>query len=87
MFEMKGTGHRVLFQNADGNINMCLFFNDQTIENSYIYWINCIAMEMSISLKNNEGLIVVDEWSKTRSCYVEHHRIGTIKYFIKQRLV
>ena len=83
MFEMKGTDHRVLFQNADGNINMGLFFNDPTIENSYIYWINCIAMDMALSRKNNEGLIVVDEWSKTTSCYVELHRVGTIKYFNK----
>ena len=83
IFEMKGTDHRVLFQNADGNINMGLFFNDRTIENFYIYWINCIAMDMSRSLENNEGLIVVDEWSKTTSCYVELHRIGTIKVFNK----
>ena len=33
-----GSNHRVLFQNADVNINMGVIFNDPDIEMYDIYW-------------------------------------------------
>ena len=81
LIEMKRTHHRVLIQNADGNINMGLFFNDRDIEMSDIYWFNCIAFDIECSIINNDGLVMIDEESKTKSCYVELHRIGTLKIF------
>ena len=83
MNALRGTNHRVLFQNADGNINMGLFFNNPEIEMYDIYWLNRLAVEMERSLNKKEGLILVDEWTKTKSCYVELHRISTMKSFYK----
>lgn len=71
---MKGTDHRVLFQSADGSINMGVCFNDPDMQIYDIYWFNEIAQEMTRSLIKNEGLISVDEELQTRSCYVELHR-------------
>ena len=78
---LKGTRHRVLFQNGDGNINMGVFFNDPDIELKDIYFYNTLAQEMYLSLASDEGLISIDhklnEMNElTRSCYVELHRNG-----------
>lgn len=78
---LKGTGHRVLFQNAGGNINMGVFFNDPDVGFDDEVWYNELAMEMQGSLKGNEGLIFVDEEMNTRSCYVELHRKGKINLY------
>ena len=75
---LEGTGHRVLFQNSAGNINMGIFFNDPDVGFDDEVWYNELAMEMHESLNNNVGLISIDEELKTRSCYVELHRKGTI---------
>ena len=75
---MKGTDHRVLFQSADGSINMGVCFNDPDMQIYDIYWFNEIAQEMTRSLIKNEGLISVDEELQTRSCYVELHRNGEL---------
>ena len=66
--------HRVLFQNADENINMGAIFNDPDIELSDIYWYIALAEMMETSLAKNEGLITVDQKLNTKSCYVELHR-------------
>ena len=39
---IKDTTCSVLFQNADGNINMGLWFNDPDVEFDDIYWYNCL---------------------------------------------
>ena len=73
---MKGSNHRVLFQNADENINMGIIFNDPDLELSDVYWYYHLAGMMEDSLIKNEGLITVDRQLKTKSCYVELHRNG-----------
>ena len=74
--KLKGTDHRVFFQNAEGNINMGVFFNDPDVELDDIFWYNRLAGAIKDSLEQNEGLISVDEELNTRSCYVELHRKG-----------
>ena len=71
---LKGTKHRVLFQNADGNINMGVCFNNPDIENYDLFWFTVLAKMMEHSLNQNQGLISVDRNLKTKSCYVELHR-------------
>ena len=73
---LKGSNHRVLFQNADGNINMGVIFNDPDLELYDIYWYLALANQMEISLARNEGLITIDRKLNTKSCYVELHRNG-----------
>ena len=73
---LKGSKHRVFFQNAEGNINMGVFFNDPDVDLSEIFWYNELAIVMHFSLLHNEGLISVDKELNTRSCYVELHRKG-----------
>jgi len=73
---MPGSKHRVLFQNADNNINMGVIFNDPDLELDDIYWYRVLAEEMGNLLRKGEGLISVDEQLQTRSCYVELHRNG-----------
>ena len=74
--KLKGTDHRVFFQNAEGNINVGVFFNDPDVELDDILWYNRLAGAIKDSLDQNEGLISVDEELNTRSCYVELHRKG-----------
>ena len=76
---MKGTNNRILFQNADGNINMGVLFNDPDIEIYDIAWFDIIAKEIQMSLFKNEGLISVDYNLGTQSCYVELQRKCQIK--------
>ena len=71
---MPGSNHRVLFQNADNNINMGVIFNDPDLELDDIYWYMVLAEDMGASLKNGEGLITLDKKMNTKSCYVELHR-------------
>ena len=73
---MKGSKHRVLFQNADETINMGVIFNDPDLELSDIYWYIILAQLMEKSLAKNEGLITIDRKLNTKSCYVELHRNG-----------
>ena len=73
---MKGSNAGVLFQNADGDINMGVWFNDPDIEMDDIYWYNLLAMAIGDSFRENEGLISIDQEYKTKSCYVELHRNG-----------
>ena len=71
---MAGSKHRVLFQNADDNINMGVIFNDPDLELDDIYWYMVLAEEMRSALKKGGGLITVDKELNTQSCYVELHR-------------
>ena len=71
---MKGQDHRVLFQNADGNINMGFLFDDPRNKTLEIYWMQLIGLLMEESLKKNEGLVEVNHQSQTQSCYIELHR-------------
>ena len=79
---MKGTNNRILFQNADGNINMGVWFNDPDISTYDLFWFNIIAREMNRSLRLNEGLVSIDPELNIRFCYVELHRIG-VSIFVK----
>ena len=74
--KLKGTDHRVLFQNAEHNINMGVKFNDPDVDLDDFYWYNILALRMSISIGANEGLIGIDEEFNIYSCYVELHRKG-----------
>ena len=71
---MKGTNHRILFQNSEGNINMGVWFDDPNIDYYDISLFNFIAQLMENSLNLNEELISVDNELQTKSCYVELHR-------------
>ena len=71
---MKGKSHRVLFQNAEGTINMGVWFNDPEIELCDIFWYNHLENMINNSLANEEGLCSVDH--NIKSCYVELHRNG-----------
>ena len=75
--KLKGSKHRVLFQNAEGNINMGVFFNDPDVDLDEIFWYNELAENIKVN-EENEGLISIDEKLNTRSCYVELHRKGLI---------
>ena len=72
---LKGTDHRVLFQNAEGTINMGVCFDDPDLEMSDIFWYNQLSKKMHVSLLTNDGLTSSDAESGTVSCYVELHRI------------
>ena len=74
MSKLEGSNHWVFFQNAEGNINMGVFFNDPDVKLNEIYWYNAMAKEISESLEKEEELIAVDEELDTYSCYVELHR-------------
>ena len=78
---MRNSDHRILFQNAEGNINagICLFDPDMDFDD-YI-WYDCLAHQMLNSLLNNEGLIYVNDNFKTQSCYVELHRYDQLCLF------
>ena len=82
---LKGSNHRVFFQNAEGNINMGVLFNDPDVDLDDICWYNQLAFAMRESLHKNEGLISIESIKqldrtekelKTYSCYVELHRNG-----------
>ena len=77
---MKGSDHRVLFQNADDTINMGVIFNDPDLELSDIYWYVVLAGE--IQNPKNANLVTVDQKLDTRSCYVEVHRFGELKWLL-----
>ena len=76
----------MFFQNAEGNINMGVLFNDPDVELDDIFWYNMLAIEMEDSMIEKEGLVSVDsinvgntgevsgKWLRTYSCYVELHR-------------
>ena len=77
--KLKGSEHRVFFQNAVGNINMGVLFNDPDVGLDELFWYNELAMAINISLERNEGLISIEEELNTYivySCYVELHRKG-----------
>lgn len=72
--QFKNSKHRVLFQNAEGNINAGVWFNDPDVELQDICWHNTLANQMFLSVREDEGLISIDEEFGTQSCYVELHR-------------
>ena len=67
---MKGSDHRVFFQNAEGNIHMGVLFNDPDVELDDIFWYNMLAIEMEDSMIENEGLVTVDS--------TRHHNTGKV---------
>ena len=48
--KLKGSDHRVFFQNAEGNINMGVLFNDPDVELDDILWYFNMASEMYYSV-------------------------------------
>ena len=78
-----GSEHRVLFQNAENNINMGAYFNDPDFELYDIYWYVVLAEQMQTYLrsesKGNKKLLTANQELKTTSCYVELHRNGESK--------
>ena len=84
---MKGSHHRVLFQNSSGTINMVQHFNDPNLKFEEIAWFHILAECMMhtykyvkqpkklIKLKKGRSLMDEDEYM---SCYVELHRVGSI---------
>ena len=89
--KLKGSNHRVFFQNAEGNINMGVLFNDPDVDLEDIYWFNALALAIGESLSKNEGLITIESIKqldstekelKTYSCYVELHRNGFYRTMI-----
>ena len=85
VMEMVGTNHRILFQNAEGNINMGVMFNDPNVALGDFYWYNNLAEQMqeclmtqkcSMGRRKNEELVSYDKKRDILSCYVELHRSG-----------
>ena len=74
---LKGSDHCVLFQNADDTINMGVIFNDPDVELSDIYWYVVLA-DLIDAVPANANLVTFDRKLKTKSCYVELHRIGAL---------
>ena len=64
---------RVLFQNADGNINMGVWYDDPMRDVYDIAWFNILVLEMEIANKT-KGLISIDKKMNTQSCFVELQR-------------
>ena len=81
---LEGADVGVLFQNADGNINMGVWFDDPDIEMDDIYWYNILAEEIEHAFEKNEGLISIDKKLHTKSCYVELHRNGELLHKLKK---
>ena len=73
---LKGTNAGVLFQNANWNINMGVWFDDPDIEMDDINWYNILANEMDYSLRKSKEFVSIDKEYNTKSCYVELHRKG-----------
>jgi len=73
MVLLNGSDHRVLFQNAAGNINMGVWFNDPDVEMDDIFWYHVLTKAMHNSLALNEGLVSADDKLETMSCYVVLH--------------
>lgn len=71
---MRGTNHRVLFQNLDGNINMGVRFDDPNIDYYDICLFNFLAQMMEVSLGFSDELISEDDDLQTKSCYSELQR-------------
>ena len=76
---MKDTDNGVLFQNADGNINIGVWFNDPDITLEDLCWYNNLALKICYLLDKNEELISLDNKLKIKSCYAELHRNGFLK--------
>ena len=74
--ELKNANNGVLFQNADGNINMGVWFDDPDITFDDLYWYNILANQIKSSLYKNDGLISIDENLRTKSCFAELHSHG-----------
>ena len=74
MLTLKGSNHKVLFQNSEGSINLGFMFDNPSVQMTDIYWIHIIGSIIEHSLHQNDGLITVDSRHKTKSCYVELHR-------------
>ena len=68
-----GTNHQVLYENADRNINMGVFFND--IDEAEKSWYQNLYIQMG-EMKKDPNFITIDESLRTFSCYVELHRKG-----------
>ena len=79
VMEMRDTNDRVLFQNAEGNINMGVMFNDPNVEVSDLCWYNLLAKQLEdawMERGKNGELVSHDKKRNTLSCYVELHRNG-----------
>ena len=76
--KLKGSDHRVLFQNAAGNINMGVWFNDPDVEMEDIFWYSVLKKRIHNSFALNEGFISIDDKLEIMSCYVVLHRNGKI---------
>ena len=74
---LKKTNDRVLFQNAEGNINAGVCFHDPDIGLQELSWFNILAEQMARTLKDQplDGeLIILDEESGLMSCFAELQR-------------
>ena len=78
--KLRGSNHRVLFQNAEGDINMGFWFNDPRVQLADVFWFHTFGIALQGYLMQNEGLVTFDPEYKTKSCYVELHRNGYRKH-------
>ena len=67
------TNHQVLYENADRNINMGVFFDN--IDLAEKCWYQNLYLQMS-EIQDDPTFITEDESLRTFSCYVELHRNG-----------
>ena len=72
-FSQNPGNHRVLLQNADGNINMGVWYDDPARDVYDVAWFGILSLEMETASKT-EGLISRDEEFDTTSCFVELQR-------------
>ena len=88
LYLLKGSHHRVLFQNATGTINMVQLFDDPNLQLDEIAWFHILSECMIHTYKNVQGSQKLIKLKKGRdplldeneymSCYVELHRTGFI---------
>ena len=82
LYRLKGSHHRVLFQNAAGTINMVQSFDHPDIQLEDIAWFQILGRLMLntfyhvdkrlIKMKHGDGPLDEMEFM---SCYVELHRV------------
>lgn len=69
----------MFFQNAEGDINMGVLFNDPDVELDDIFWYNMLAIEMEDSMIEKEGLVSVGSINVHNTGEVSGNELSTGK--------
>ena len=82
MLQSNGSNHKVLFQNAEGSINMGFLFDDPRNGLADKHWMQLLGMLIESSIENKDGIVSVDGEFKTKSCYAELHRKSERNFYL-----